>query len=46
LVPGHEIDAVDEVLERTPHYLLVAKRQGLPRAIAHATDPRGDHDEC
>ena len=46
LAPGHEIDAVDEVLERRPNYLLVAKREGLPRAVAHATDPRGDDDEC
>jgi hypothetical protein len=41
IMPGHEIDAVDEVLERRPDYLLVAKREGLPRAVAHATDPRG-----
>jgi hypothetical protein len=45
LAPGHEIAAVDEVLERRPEYLLVAKREGFPRAIAHATDPRGDDDE-
>src|SRR4051794_38125750 len=30
LAPGHEIAAVDEVLERGPDYLLVAKREGLP----------------
>src|SRR5215218_3320480 len=45
VAPGHEIAAVDEVLERRADYLLVAKREGLPRAIAHATDPRGDDDE-
>jgi hypothetical protein len=45
LAPGHEITAVDEVLERKPHFLLVAKREGLPRAIAHTTDPRGDNDD-
>jgi hypothetical protein len=45
LAPGHEIAAVDEVLERSPGYLLVAKREGLPRVVAHATDPRGDDDE-
>jgi hypothetical protein len=45
LAPGHEIAAVDEVLERKPTYMLVAKREGLPRAVAHATDPRGDDGE-
>jgi hypothetical protein len=45
LAPGHEIVTVDEVLERRPDYLLVAKREGLPRDIAHATDPRGDDGE-
>jgi hypothetical protein len=44
VAPGHEITAVDEVLDRRPHYLLVAKREGLPRALAHVTDPRGDDD--
>jgi hypothetical protein len=42
VVPGHEIEAVDEVLERRPDYLLVAKRPGVPRAVAQATDPRSD----
>lgn len=40
VVPGHEIDEVDEVVERHPTHLVVVKRQPEARAIAHAGDER------
>jgi hypothetical protein len=40
LVPGHEIDRVDEVVERHPDYVVVVKREGEARAMAAAADER------
>jgi hypothetical protein len=40
IVPGHEIDAVDEVVERHQGYFVVVKRQGEPREMARAADER------
>lgn len=41
LVPGHEIDGVDEVLERRGNHLVVAKI-GAGSRMAAVTDPRRD----
>jgi hypothetical protein len=40
LVPGHEIEAIDCVVERHAGYLIVVKRGAAPRAIAREEDPR------
>lgn len=40
LVPGHEIDRVDRVVERHPSHVVVVKRDGEARAMASATDER------
>lgn len=40
IVPGHEIDAVDEVVERHDRYFVVVKREGEPREMARASDER------
>jgi hypothetical protein len=40
LIPGHEIDEVDEVVERHPRHLVVVKREPEARAMAHASDER------
>ena len=40
VVPGHEIDAVDEVVERRPGYLVVVKREPEAREMARASDER------
>jgi hypothetical protein len=40
IVPGHEIEEVDEVVERRPSYYVVVKREGEPREMASASDPR------
>lgn len=40
LVPGHEIEAVDKVVERHGHYLVVVKREPEAREMAKATDKR------
>lgn len=40
VVPGHEIDAVDEVVERHPRHLVVVKREPEAKAIASAADER------
>lgn len=40
VVPGHEIDAVDEVVERHRDHLVVVKREPEAKAIAHAGDER------
>ena len=40
IVPGHEIDEVDEVVERHEGYFVVVKREGEPREIARAADER------
>lgn len=40
VVPGHEIEEVDEVVERHPGYLVVVKRPPEAREMAHASDER------
>ena len=40
LRPGHELPAVDTVVERRPDYLVVEKR-GAAGQVAEASDPRG-----
>jgi len=40
LVPGHEIDEVDEVVERRERYLVVVKRKPEAREMARASDQR------
>jgi hypothetical protein len=40
VVPGHEIEAIEEVVERHEGYLVVAKRDGEAAAMAYATDDR------
>jgi hypothetical protein len=39
-VPGHEIEEVDEIVERHEEYFVVVKREGEPREMARATDKR------
>ncbi|MGN6216484.1 MAG: hypothetical protein ACTHN7_05945 [Solirubrobacterales bacterium] len=40
VVPGHEIEAVDEVVERHGDYLVVVKREPEARQMARASDER------
>ena len=40
VLPGHEIEEVDEVVERHPNHLVVVKRPGVPKQMARASDPR------
>lgn len=40
VVPGHEIDEVDEVVERHSDYLVVVKRKPEAREMARASDER------
>jgi hypothetical protein len=40
VVPGHEIDEIDEVVERHSEHLVVVKREPEAKAIAHASDER------
>jgi hypothetical protein len=40
VVPGHEIEAVDRVVERHPGYLVVVKPEEGAREIARETDER------
>lgn len=40
VVPGHEIDEVDEVVERRQGYLIVVKRAPEAREMARASDER------
>lgn len=40
VVPGHEIDEVDEVVERRRGYLIVVKREPEAREMARASDER------
>lgn len=42
IVPGHEIEAIEDVIERHPSYLVVAKRDDEAAALAYATDDRDD----
>jgi hypothetical protein len=38
--PGHEDDAVEDVVDTGSGYVIVRKRPGEPQAIAEQTDPR------
>jgi hypothetical protein len=40
VTPGHEIEEVEEVVERHPSHLVVVKRPGEPKEIAAAADER------
>ena len=40
VLPGHEIDAVDRVVERHPAHLVVVKRGPEAKAVARAADQR------
>jgi len=40
VAPGHEIDLVDEVVERYPNHVVVVKREGEAAAMAAAADER------
>jgi hypothetical protein len=40
VIPGHEIDLVDEIVERHPDHYVVAKREGEPREMARSADER------
>ena len=40
LIPGHEIDQVDQVVERHPGHIVVVKREGEARRMAAAADER------
>jgi hypothetical protein len=38
--PGHEILAVERVVERHEDYIIVEKHEGRPAELARETDPR------
>jgi hypothetical protein len=40
LVPGHENENVEDIVERNDAFHLVRKREGVPRQAAEETDPR------
>jgi hypothetical protein len=40
VIPGHEIESVEDVVERHDSYLVVAKRDGQAVAMAAVTDDR------
>lgn len=40
LCPGHEIEEIERVVERRPHYLVVAKREPEAKDLARRTDER------
>jgi hypothetical protein len=40
VAPGHEIDAVDRVVEQRGEYLVVVKREGEPKRMVREADPR------
>lgn len=39
-VPGHEIEDVEDVVERTERYVILRKHPGTPERVARETDPR------
>jgi hypothetical protein len=45
VVPGHEVEAVDQVVERHAAHRVVTKRGAEAREIARETDERRDADE-
>jgi hypothetical protein len=42
VVPGHEIPAIEQVLERHRGYLVVSKQDPEARELVHAADPRSE----
>jgi hypothetical protein len=42
VLPGHEIDSVDRVVETHPSYLVVVKREPEAREMAKQTAQRGE----
>jgi hypothetical protein len=42
VIPGHELEEIEDVIERHEEYLVVAKRDSRAVAIAAATDDRDD----
>ncbi|HZD80911.1 MAG TPA: hypothetical protein VE646_12845 [Actinomycetota bacterium] len=40
VVPDHVDPAVEQVVEQTDRFVVVAKKEGAPREVAEATDPR------
>jgi hypothetical protein len=40
VVPGHEIEDVEEVLEKNEAYAILRKHPGTPERVARETDPR------
>jgi predicted ThiF/HesA family dinucleotide-utilizing enzyme len=42
VTPGHEIEEIEDVVERHDGYLVVAKRDDEAAAIAYATDDRDE----
>jgi len=40
IVPGHEIDDVETVVEKHDSYVVVQKHPGAPTQVAEETDPR------
>jgi hypothetical protein len=40
IIPGHEIESVEDVVERHDNYLVVSKRDGQAVAMAAVTDDR------
>ena len=41
IVPGHELDDVEEVVSNAGGYDVVRKRPGVPEQVARETDTRG-----
>lgn len=41
VVPGHEVDDLEEVVGANERFAVVEKRRGLPSDLAADTDPRG-----
>jgi hypothetical protein len=42
VVPGHETDDLEEIVERRDGYDVILKNEGQPARIAEETDPRAD----
>jgi hypothetical protein len=40
LAPGHEVEEIEEVVERHPDYFVVVKDEGTPKLVASVTDER------
>jgi hypothetical protein len=40
VAPGHEIEEIEEVVERHADYFVVVKDEGTPKLVASATDER------